>query len=154
MNAKAAELRTLIVAPVGRDAAALAASLIQSGLDARACADLGHCSRELAAGAGCLLITEEGLATPTVDALIQTLDAQASWSALPIVVLTAGAVDVRLDLLDRLGLSVGVVTLLERPLSQARLVGAVRVALNARRRQYQVRTLLAERALREQMLRE
>ena len=70
------------------------------------------------------------------------------------MVLTTGDDDHRLELLARLGLSLGVVTLLERPLRQARLVAAMRVALNARRRQYEVRALLEEREQREQVLRE
>jgi PAS domain S-box-containing protein len=146
--------RTLIVAPVGRDAAVMAAVLEQQQLTVTICADLDHCSRELAAGAGCLLLTEEGLATPAAESLVTALEHQPSWSALPIVVLTSGNASQRIDLLQRLGLSMGTVTLLHRPLQQTGLLNAVQVALSARRRQYEVRDLLNELQQREQMLRE
>jgi PAS domain S-box-containing protein len=132
----------------------MAAALAQHNIEVTVCADLCHCSRELSAGAGCLLLTEEGIATSAAGALIASLEAQPSWSSLPMVVLTASDAALRLDLLQRLGLSVGAVTLLDRPLQQMSLVNAVQVALSARRRQYEVRDLLAEREQRERMLRE
>ena len=154
MNLAAHELRTLIVAPLGRDAAALAETLQQNGLEALVCAHLSTCSCKQVEGTGCLLITEEALGTPAAGALIAMLDAQPPWSALPIVVLTTGDTNHRVDLLERLGLSMGVVTLLARPLRQAALVGAIRVALNARCRQYEIRKLLEDRNQTEQVLRD
>jgi PAS domain S-box-containing protein len=148
------DLRALIVAPLGRDGIAMAAALEENQIAADALADLSQCSREVTLGAGCLLLTEEGLGTAGATELVEALEAQPSWSDLPMVVLTTGDAAQRLELLHRLGLALGVVTLLERPLRHASLVSAVQVALKARRRQYQVRDLLAEREQREWMLRE
>ncbi len=148
------ELRTLVVAPVGRDAEAMADALQQHGVNAMVCASLSAAAFEIRQDAGALLVTEEGLSTPTAADLIAALDEQPSWSALPIVVLTAGSTEHRSTLLHRLGLAVGAVTLLERPVHQAHLLSAVKTALAARRRQYEVRDLLEDRARRERLLAE
>ncbi|HEY6822972.1 MAG TPA: hypothetical protein VI195_00915, partial [Steroidobacteraceae bacterium] len=53
--------RVLVVAPLGGDAAAIAAVLTGSGYAARICEGAAEASVQLAAGAGSLLLTEEAL---------------------------------------------------------------------------------------------
>jgi signal transduction histidine kinase len=79
------------------------------------------------------------------------LQAQAPWSDLPVIVLTRpGANSAETAEAVRM---LGNVTLLERPVRVATLVSAVRSALRARERQYQLREHLAERAAAEASLR-
>ena len=102
--------------------------------------------RELAVGAGAALITNEALTPPALKRLTETLAAQPPWSDLPLVILTTGGPGAaggrrRMEALSALGNA----TLLERPLRVPTLVSVVRVALAARRRQYELREHLAER---------
>src|SRR4029453_7370003 len=74
----------------------------------------------------------------------EVLKAQAPWSELPLIVLTSGGESRRARLLDLAAAAAGTITLLERPISTRTLVRSVQVALRSRRRQYEVRDLLAE----------
>ncbi len=148
------ELRILVLAPIGRDGPALAASLARHGVAAEICHDLAGCIDKLTDDTGALLLTQEGLSAGDTNPLVEALDQQPSWSALPVIVLVTGDAGDRPELLTRLGLSTGVVTLLERPVRQTSLVSTIQVALAARRRQYEVRDLLREQETVEHRLRE
>ncbi len=133
------EHRVLILAPRGRDAPVAAALLHRSGIAAEICADLAALIEALASGAGAVLITEEALASGDRAALTDWVVAQPTWSDLTFVVLSNGDRGPRSPLsTDRLG-DLGNIVLLERPLHAEALLGAVRSALTARRRQYEVR---------------
>lgn len=91
-----------------------------------------------------MVLAEEAIDTPSARKLLDTLGGQLPWSDLPLIIL-ASNVDqkeggVALAVLRHRGN----VTLLERPLRILTLVSAVQSALRARRRQYEVRDLLAE----------
>ncbi len=143
------EERVLIVAPVGQDASAMATRLDAAGFYSRVCNDLTECSREVVAGAGALVLTEEALELSQFSALLNTLKAQPPWSELPLIILTTAGESNLSSLLDLTVKAAGGVTLLERPISTNTLLRSIEVALRSRRRQYQVRALLA----REQTLR-
>ncbi len=139
--------RILILAPTGRDAALAHAALAEAGLCPHACPDGETLCRELESGAGAALITKEALTGPALARLKGFLTAQPPWSDLPLLILTSGGRPTaegrrRLQALETLGNA----TLLERPLRVTTLVNAVRVALQSRRRQYELRDHLAERA--------
>jgi hypothetical protein len=57
----------LIMAPVGKDATAMAALLYADGFEVRICAGADECSRQIAAGTGALLLTEEALESPLLS---------------------------------------------------------------------------------------
>ncbi len=99
--------------------------------------------RELARGVGVLLLPEEAIAGGEVE-LLRVLAEQPPWSDLPILVMTRPGADSAYAAHAVRVLSN--VTLLERPLQVATLVSAIRTALRARERQYQIRAHLAERA--------
>ncbi|HEV7253689.1 MAG TPA: ATP-binding protein [Mesorhizobium sp.] len=133
----------LLLAPVGRDAAALGRVLAGTGIESLAfpilqqlCAALGH-------GTPLILLTEEGLAGGAGE-LEACLDKQPPWSDLPIILLAAGSGRTggleRWRLFERLGN----VTILDRPLHAGTLQSAVRAALRGRSRQYQAREHLEE----------
>lgn len=148
------ENTVLILAPVGRDAASMAAMLGVEGVPTRICSDPMTCVEQLAAGAGTLLLTEEALELPRASAIFEFLEHQPAWSELPVVVLTRGGESRVNELLDLASAVAGNVTLLERPMKAATLLRSVQVALRSRARQYQVRELLAEQQRQRQELRE
>jgi signal transduction histidine kinase len=129
--------RALVLAPVGRDAAVLCRLLMQDGIAAEPCHDPGDLAARLREGAGVVVLTAEALADPSAAALVRVLAEQAPWSDLPVLLLDGGT---RAEVVRALGH----VTVLPRPARALAVVTAVRSALRARRRQYEVRDLLAQ----------
>ena len=135
--------RVLILAPVGRDAALTGSVLDHGGVESVVCSDLRELQRNLVEGAGAAVITEEALIGQDVSGLIDWVAHQPSWSDFPFVVLlepgaSAEACSQERDALQQSGN----LTLLERPVGTATLVSAVRAALRARGRQYEVHDAL------------
>jgi PAS domain S-box-containing protein len=133
----ALELRVLILAPTGRDAALVQSVLAKSGIESLVCRDAPTLCSRAEEVAGALLIAEEAATLPTREALARILDRQPSWSDLPLLILTAPGAGSATAAAALSGL--GNVTLLERPVRVAALVSAVHVALRARMRQYELR---------------
>lgn len=138
-------LRVLVVAPLGADARNISHVLREASLDAIICRDLAEAIDALH-DAGALVLTEEAAVSVASDRLNDALRAQPPWSDLPLILITSGfdRRGVATDSVHRLG-SPHNLTLLERPLRTVTLVATVRAALVARRRQYQLRDLIAER---------
>jgi signal transduction histidine kinase/CheY-like chemotaxis protein len=138
--------RILVLAPTGRDGAMVADALHKAGFEALPCAGIPQLCHHLEEGAGAAFIAEEALASVEMDRLQETLGRQPAWSDLPIIIMTGGGKTTQFSqrLARRLG-GIGSLTLLERPLRILTLVSAVQAALRARRKQYQVRALLAEK---------
>lgn len=143
--------RLLFLAATAKDGESARAMLSPLGIDIDVCRTFGELLREIAAGAGAILLPEE-LATADHNAsLKQLLDEQPPWSDLPVLVLTRpGADSAESAAAARM---LGNVTLLERPLRVATLVSAVQTALRARERQHQIREHLEQRAASEAALR-
>jgi len=138
--------RVIIIAPVGQDAAAMAALLDAQGFETQICNGSVECSREVIDRAGALLLTEEALESPPGSLLLDALKAQPPWSELPLIILTSGGESRRAGLLNLAVAAAGSVTLLERPVGTLTLMRSVQVALRSRRRQYQVRNLVSQLA--------
>ncbi|WP_217430946.1 PAS domain-containing hybrid sensor histidine kinase/response regulator [Sphingomonas bacterium] len=131
--------RVLILAPRGRDAAIAADLMRRHDVSAVVCADQQTLVEQLRSGAGAVVLTEEALATGDVGELSGWVAAQPAWADIPFIVLANGARTPRTKLAtQRLG-ELGNVVLLERPLHAEAMLGAVRSALKARARQYEVR---------------
>lgn len=143
---RALEERVLIVAPAGRDAAQARRILNSVALSTEECRDVVHLCEELAHGVGAAIIAEEALSPPATERLGVALASQPAWSDIPVVVV-AGAKTVAGDggLLAPHLATIGNVTVLARPIRMIALVSAVSGALRARRRQYELRTLLEAR---------
>jgi signal transduction histidine kinase len=135
-----------IIAPVGQDAETMAALLGAEGFETQICSKLDEYSAQITDGAGALLLTEEALESAQGSLLLDLLKAQPPWSELPLIILTSGGESRRVGLLNLAARAAGSVTLLERPISTLTLLRAVQVALRSRRRQYQVRDLVAQLA--------
>jgi PAS domain S-box-containing protein len=145
----ARETRVVVLAPVGADANAMAAMLTQNGFPAVVGRTAAECRDLIEAGAGAVLLTEEALQLPDATALAMLLREQPPWSDLPVLILTSGGPQRLALLLDHTAQGTGSILLLERPTAAAVLLRAVRVALQARGRQYQMRELLSQQRRRE-----
>jgi signal transduction histidine kinase len=139
------DVRVLVLAPVGRDAALADQALGRAGLVAVVCADLDALCGEVRRGAGALLVAEEAVAGTGLARLTDALADEPAWSDLPVLILLApgGRRDPRRPVPSRFD-PLRNVTLLDRPVRVAALVSTLQAALRARRRQYEVRDLMAE----------
>lgn len=128
--------RVLILAPIGRDAELTTGVLGAAGIASKTCTTITDLMRELENGAGAVLTVEEALGV-ALQPLAGFIERQPPWSDIPILVLTHRGADTpalwhALDML-------GNVTLLERPVRTLALVSALRAALRARQKQFQIR---------------
>jgi hypothetical protein len=139
------EQRVLVLAPIGRDAQAAAQHLAESKLHSVACDDIEDLLVKLGEGAAIALVTEEAFLRGGTQAVESWVATQPPWSDFPFIVLTSrttstAAQTYRIRLLE----SLGNVSLLERPLNAVTLMSAIRSALRARRRQYEVQDFAAQ----------
>ncbi len=108
---------------------------------------------EMTAGVGAVFLAEEGLFGKDTAPLAQWIETQPPWSDLPFVVLTShreqpAVVAWRRSIVELLRN----VSLLERPVQPITLTSAIQSAMRARRRQYEIRTLLKAREQTAQQL--
>jgi signal transduction histidine kinase len=136
------ERRVLVLAPIGKDAALICATLEKANLRCAVCRDEVDLAQELERGAAAAVITEEALGQDG-GRLAGIFSRQPAWSDLPVLLLTRAGADS--PAAEQAVETLGNVTLLERPVRIAALVSAVRSALRARERQYQVRAHIHER---------
>jgi signal transduction histidine kinase len=131
------EDRVLVLAPTAADATLTRTLLSEAGLACHVCPDLLALCREVGAGVGAVLLTEEVLTEDESDCFVEALRQQPPWSDLPIVLLTTRGSEspVAAWAMDRLGN----VTVLERPVRVTTLISGLRTALRARGRQYELR---------------
>src|SRR5205823_1949149 len=117
--------------------------LDRGGVESVVCSDLHGLERNLVQGDGAAVITEEALTGQDISGLVEWVAHQPSWSDFPFIILlepgaSAEACSQERDALQQSGN----LTLLERPVGTATLVSAVRAALRARRRQFEVHDAL------------
>ena len=134
------EERVLVLAPTGRDAVLACQLLASLGLTGHPCADASELYKEIEIGAGAVILADEALHPEVLQGLMERLGQQPPWSDLPLIVFTRGG-DASELVLENL-VPLGNATILERPVRLSTLLSAVKAALRARRRQYQVRDLL------------
>ena len=77
--------RVLVLAPTPADAALSRAILDEAGLICEMCADPGQLSRELRAGAGAALLTDEVHRSRGAAELVAAVRSQPAWSDIPIL---------------------------------------------------------------------
>jgi len=137
-------MNVAVVTPNAADGALATGFLREHGIDAHWRETLADLPALLGSDTGCIVLVEEALAEPEVDAFHAALRAQPPWSDLPLI-LIAGQGSALSELVQGLFPQSGNVTLLQRPIHAVSLVSAVNVALRARGRQLQVRELLGQR---------
>ena len=140
--------RILILAPTGRDSQLTSQVFNDYSLLTEVCNGPEQLCQQLEAGVGVLFLTGEALTPGTMQCLIDALEHQPTWSDIPILVLTSGGGQTpeNVEALATLGKE-GNVTLIERPVRVMTLVSAVKSALRARMRQFEVRDYLAAEEL-------
>jgi PAS domain S-box-containing protein len=136
----------LVLSPKEQDAEMATGALEGAGIQARTCDDLVELTSQLGEETSAVLIAEEALIQQQLPLLLNELRQQPPWSDVPVIILTAPAGGDRASVqaLEIFGPTANV-TLLERPLRSVTLIAAVKVAVRARKRQLQVRDLIAER---------
>jgi signal transduction histidine kinase/CheY-like chemotaxis protein len=149
--AAAIDDRVLVLAPTRKDATTTAALLGQSKIAVHICPGFDEALDEIVRGAAVLVVPEEVITPERNTRLAATLARQPPWSDLPVLVLTLAGADSATS--GEAVRTLGNVTLLERPLRVTTLLSAVRTALRARDRQYQIRRYIDERARIEEALR-
>ncbi|HWI84115.1 response regulator [Ramlibacter sp.] len=138
------ELRVLIHAPRGRDAAVVQSVLGEHHVGV-ICADSRELAQRIDEGAAAAVITEEALVDePLVQHLSSWLAGQPSWSDFPFIVLATKQPGRRSAEAIASLHSLGNVILLERPLNAETLASAADAAVRARKRQYATRQHLDE----------
>lgn len=148
--AAAVDDRVVLLAPTRRDGTTTASLFGQADIAVTVCATFDEVLAELTEGSAVVIVPEETLTPANSGRLARIVQEQAPWSDLPILVLAyAGATSPTMDEAMR---TLGNVTVLERPLRVPTLMSAVRTAIRARRRQYELRDYLAERMRTEQAL--
>ena len=143
--------RVLILAPTRRDAVLTKTLLAPAGIVTEFHSTLPAMVAALEAGAAAIVIAEESVASPGSGTLADAIAKQPAWSDLPVLVLARPGAD-SVDVAEAVR-TLGNVTVLERPLRIATLLSAVRTAVRARERQYQIRGYLADRVRVEEALR-
>jgi PAS domain S-box-containing protein len=114
--------------------------LSRAGLATAPCRGLAHLLDELDQGAGAVLMGGEALGGCDLGALIQWIDGQPSWSDLSFLLLVRQGAMAAQPTQEHYMLQASTnLIVLERPVSNPTLVGALRSALRARARQYEVR---------------
>ncbi len=138
------ELRVLIYAPRGRDAAVIT-GVLGTGHAVRACTEPQEFVSSLHEGSAATILTEEVLADETLSRqLTGWLAAQPSWSDYPFIVLATRQAGRRSAQAIAALHGLGNVILLERPLNAETLASAADAAVRARARQYATRRHLEE----------
>ena len=142
----AASSEVAVHAPTGRDGPLAVGILQRWGISARLCEDVGSLCASIVDGVGVVMLAEEALTLSVRRQVLASLADEPSWSDVPLLLLTGeGELSSRItDGIEEVS-SRGNVMLLERPIRIATLVTAVRSALRARMRQYEIRDFLADR---------
>jgi PAS domain S-box-containing protein len=134
--------KSLILAPLGRDAAVAGALLQEAGFSSAICADLVEFQNALNDQVSFAVVTQEAMRSADLRAVTSFLHAQPAWSDLPFVILTSrGGAERNLDAL-RLSELLGNVTFLERPFHPTTFISVARTAFKGRQRQYEVLALI------------
>ena len=151
-EAQLLERRVLALGASGKDAVLIKSVLADAGISCSFYSSAAELARELQTGAGALVVTEEAVLGGAQSVLVEFVRGQPKWSELPVLILTTR--DSNSPSVVQFMELLGNVTLIERPMRITVLVSAVRAALRARQRQYQIRSHIAERERIEEALRE
>ena len=143
--------RVLLLLPTSKDQEVTRGILAAAGLESFPCANMNEICHEASRGAGAAIVTEEAVLKGGFALLSSYLKEQPAWSELPVIVLTSTGEESteRTSALLR----VGHVLLVKRPVDVSAFVTTVQSAVRDRRRQYQVRELIAEHERQAAMIR-
>lgn len=137
------ERRVLLLPPTRADGEKSLRIFQDAGFNMLACENLEDLILELERGAGVVVATEEIMKEAAFPSFKNWLAGQASWSDLPVIILVRGGMTSpsAVSMFE----SLGNVMLSEFPARIQPLVSAVRSAMRARLRQYEIRQHLLQR---------
>ena len=135
-------LTVAIFAPVGRDGSLTCTLLTEAGIS---CGSFESITEMCANGLdyfGAVLLTEEALDEPDINAFMEALASQPGWSDVAVLLFAGG--ELTRSARYRQGILTGItnVTVVERPVHTTALISLVRAAQRARVRQYEMRDVL------------
>jgi PAS domain S-box-containing protein len=133
----------LILAPGEVDAAFFSRVVEPDGIAARICSTVDDLVDGINRVCGVAVIAEEVLRLPSFPVVAQALSLQPEWSDLPVLVILGD--DGCPDCLPSWEL-LGNFTIINRPVRSVTFRNTIKSALRSRRRQYHIRTQLAERS--------
>ena len=137
-------MKVVLVSPNPADRQLAAGFLRDEGMEAQECASVLEATAHVGEGVSCIVMVEEALEQHGLEGFHDAIATQPAWSDMPLIIVASHGGSLQ-GLMENVFPISGNMTLLQRPLHPLSLVSAVRVALRSRRRQYQMRDLLAER---------
>jgi signal transduction histidine kinase len=141
-------LRTIIVAPTGKDGRLIAGLLERQSMACHIADSVATGCEAILEGAGAAIISEEAFVGGSIRPLLQILRHQPPWSDFPVILLTvSGRVTLESERLRELRRPLGNLFLLERPIRPETLLSTLEIALRGRQRQYQIRDQIQQYAL-------
>jgi PAS domain S-box-containing protein len=151
-EAQSVDCRVLVLSRRWQDGQEACTILTEVGISCTACADMRDLCEQLHQGAGTVLLTEDVLAAAEAAPLVDILCHQPRWSDLSVLLLTRSMGDS--PPVAWATATLPNVVLLDLPIREHVLLSAARMALQARRRQYELRHYLDRQQRAEQALRE
>jgi signal transduction histidine kinase len=141
-------LRTIIVAPTGKDGRLIASLLERQSMTCHVADSVATGCQAILDGAGAAIISEEAFVGNSIRPLLEVLRHQPRWSDFPVILLTvSGRVTLESERLRELRRPLGNLFLLERPIRPETLLSTLEIALRGRQRQYQIRDQIQQYAL-------
>jgi PAS domain S-box-containing protein len=141
---RGSEYRILVLAPSANDTRITVGFLERIGIVGVGCAGFSELAEAMSQGCGSLIVADEAMLQGVAE-LSEILASQPPWSDLPITIVTSAGVVERQEFgVEAFAKAAGNVTVLERPFRPDTLLSTIKVALRARRRQYEVRDLMAK----------
>ena len=137
-------MKVALVSPNAADRTLAAGFLRDEGIEVQDCTSLAEATAHVGPGVACIVLVEESLEEQGLEGFHNAIARQPAWSDMPLIIIAARGGSLQ-GLTETVFPISGNMTVLQRPLHPVTLVSAVRVALRARRRQYQTRDLLEER---------
>jgi PAS domain S-box-containing protein len=133
----------LVLAPTGGDAQVARDLVRDAGARASICLSIDDVVAGVEGGAAALVLASEALEDGGAELLSQALARQPAWSDIPVILLTLPGHQHGPATVEALLEHVGNLSLIERPFRAASFISLLKVALRGRRRQFEVRRLLA-----------
>ena len=141
-------MRTIIVAPTGKDGRLIAGLLERQSMACHIAENVAAGCEAILDGAGAAIISEEAFVGASIRPLLEVLRHQPPWSDFPVILLTvSGRVTLESERLRELRRPLGNIFLLERPIRPETLLSTLEIALRGRQRQYQIRDQIQQYAL-------
>jgi len=130
----------VVLPPTRADGAAMGKLFAGRGIEYSIVASVTELSREIDAGLGSIIVSEEALIASATE-LLAALARQPIWSDVPILVLSRAGRDA--GALEAMIPSLGNISVVERPIRSTTLISLVGTGHRARERQYQIRDYLS-----------